>query len=591
MKKFKRLDWRPMAPIRGGPSALKKRFKGDDEGCFKSALTDVRTWGGVLEHPEASHAWAACGLARRAREPKEEARLRIGVSGLHHAWMSNLELELELTDLELEEAELDREIVAQGGLKEFVPIVWSQLEPDTAFKNNWHVEEIAEHLEAVTRGELLRLIINMPPGAMKSLLISVMWPLWVWTFRPGFKWIFASYESGLSLRDARKMRNVIESTWWRARWPEVFIPVTASHSVKEFDSNKGGFRYSTSVSGSVTGRHADAQVVDDPIKPLDTEGGSGATKVKLEQCLSWWRGTMSTRMADPKKCARVIVMQRLHQLDLSGAMLRHEENQGEEYQHLRLPMRFESGSPSKTIVGGDRRTKEGELLWPDRFGEAEVKLLEKAMQSRAAASQLQQRPTPDGGAIFKKEWFRYWGVPGSPFEELPKGMALHQSWDCAFKGEATSDFVVGQVWGIAGKNAFLLHQVRGRMTFTETCAAIVKVSAEFPTAWVKLIEDKANGPAVCNVLEGKVVGLKPVNPQGGKDSRANAIEPVYEAGCVWHPDPKTHPWVEGFEEELTSFPAGVNDDQVDAMTQGLLDFAKGNRLEELRRALATMKAS
>lgn len=499
----------------------------------------------------------------------------VNVNEAEHDWLA-----------ETSESEIDREIVSKGGLRGFVSVAWDQLEP-AKYVHNWHVEEISEHLEAVTKRQIRRLIINIPPGCMKSLLVSVMWPAWVWTLQPEHKWIFASYEASLSLRDARKMRNLVESAWWRMRWPDVFLPHEKARSVREFDNNEGGFRFSTSVSGGVTGRHGDTQVADDPLRPLDIEGGRAATGVKIEENKVWWKGTMPTRMADPQTSARVIVMQRLHEKDLTGEMLAEGAADGEKYEHLCLPMRFEVARKSVTIIGGDRRTKEGELLWPERFPEAEVARLERELGSQSAAAQLQQSPSPTGGGVFKVDWVKHWGMPGTEFPNHPplKEMHVIQSWDCTFKGLNTSDYVVGQVWGFWKVHAFLLDQVRGQWSFTETCAALEKLSAKWPKGWVKYVEDKANGPAVVNVMKDKVPGLKLVNPEGGKEARANAVQPIWEGGNVWLPHPTIAPWVGHFEHELTIFPAGAHDDQVDAMTQALLPFATGNRLEELRRAM------
>lgn len=487
---------------------------------------------------------------------------------------------------DVDELELDRELVRKGGLKAFVELAWSEVEPGE-FVDGWHIDEICTHLEAVSDGRIKRLIINVPPGTMKSLLVCVFFHAWDWIEHPSRKWIFASYSAGLSRRDAVRARNLIDSPWFQARWPDVAIPFQNTRSATDFMNNRGGFRFSTSVAGPVTGRHADIQVVDDPIKPLDVEGGAEATRTKINQCFGWWRGTMSSRMANPKTAARIIIMQRLHESDLAGAMLKEAIAGGEAYVHLRLPMEYEAAEPCETAIGGDRRTNEGELLWPGRFPEDEVKLLKQAMGPRVAAAQLQQRPTPAGGTIFLQEYFQHWGHEGSLFEKLPPmhEMRLVQSWDCSFKDLKTSDYVVGQVWGFWQAHAFLLDQVRGQWSFTETCKRLEMLSTKWPKAWVKMVEDKANGTAVVNVLGPKVVGLKLVNPEGGKEARANAVEPVWAGGNVWLPHPSISPWVEAFEHECKNFPAGSYDDQVDAMTQALLPFAQGNRLETLRRAM------
>jgi predicted phage terminase large subunit-like protein len=451
----------------------------------------------------------------------------------------------------------DREAVAGGGLKAFLQLAWSLIEP-ARYVDGWHVDEICAHLEAVTRGEIQRLIINIPPGSMKSLTVCAFWPAWTWTEWPETKWIFASYSAGLSRRDGIRHRSLVESEWFHDRWPGLYIPRQNTRSATDFANNRGGFRFSTSVQGGVTGRHADVQVVDDPTKPMDVMGGRAVTRTQLNFVRDWWTGTMPSRLANPKKSARVIIMQRLHEADLAGVM----EATGD-YVVLRLPMRFEKKNPSRTIVGGDRRTEDGELLWPQRFPEPVVAQLEKDMGAMVTAAQLQQRPTPASGGIFKREWFlKRW-------HQLPAGIRLIQSWDMRFKDDAESgDWVVGQIWGAKDGEFYLVDQVRARASFEETCKMVQDFTAKWPRALLKLVEDKANGPAVQNTLKKKIRGIVLINPEGGKIARANAVTPILEAGNVWFP--AEAPWMGAFVEEATGFPMGVHDDQVDGMTQALL---------------------
>src|SRR5690606_19462814 len=201
-----------------------------------------------------------------------------------------------------------------------------------------------------------RLVINIPPGCMKSLTACVFWPAWAWTFRPETKWIYASYSMALSRRDNLRMRGLIESEWYRSRFGGPFTPRDDNWGTAKLMNDRAGFRLCTSVDGTVTGEHADVQVCDDPIKPQDI------SKASLTNCLEWWNETMSSRLVDFKKSARVIIMQRLHVNDLAGEMLRSGG-----YEHLCLPMEFESRFACKTSIGfKDPRTKDGELLWPLR---------------------------------------------------------------------------------------------------------------------------------------------------------------------------------------------------------------------------------
>jgi predicted phage terminase large subunit-like protein len=227
------------------------------------------------------------------------------------------------------------------------------------------------------------------------------------------------------------------------------------------------------------------------------------------------------------------------------------------------------------------------LLWAERFGPVEIESLKVSLGSYAAAGQLQQRPSPSGGGLIKRHWFRYWQPRGANLPpvsvRLPDGtvtfitaVEVHrvdeqiQSWDCAFKDLNTSDYVVGQVWARLGAAFFLGDQVRGRMDCPTTVKAVRELSEKWPSTLAKLIEDKANGSAVIQMLARDIVGLLPVNPQGGKVARAAAVSPLIEAGNVYLPHPLYAPWVNDFIEECAAFPNGAHDDQVDAMTQALL---------------------
>lgn len=465
---------------------------------------------------------------------------------------------------EEEQIAFDREYVARFGLHGFVELAWSHVEPAAHFEDNWHLQLVANNLEAVSWGLQRDLVINVPPGTGKSLLTCVFWPAWTWIEQPGKKWIFASYAPGLSARDARRCRDLIQSDWFQKRWPQVQL---LGHAETLYDTSAGGFRFSTSVRGEVTGRHADIIVCDDPIKPKDTQGTASVTKNELEFVKTWWGGTMSTRRADPKTTARVIIMQRLHQEDLAGHVLA----QGG-YAHVCLPMRFDPERACVTPFGADPRTRAGELLHPNRIDEAAVKSLEAELNVYAPA-QLQQRPAREGGAIFRKAWFKFWNHATRPavFDELVC------SWDMTFKDTLGSDYVCGQVWGRVGADYYLLDRIYERLSFPSTLLAVKSQLRKWPDIGPKLIEDKANGPAVISVLERKVPGLIARTPEGSKVTRANAVSYLHRSGNVWYPDPEMGPewaWVREHISQMTDFPVASHDDSVDAETQVLLYFVE-----------------
>ena len=480
--------------------------------------------------------------------------------------------------------QLDREIVVRdepGSLHRFVCMAFAQVEP-TPFVDNWHIGILCDYLEAVSTHEIKRLVINVPPGTMKSLTVSVFWPLWEWIKRPETKWMYASYDATLSARDGRRMLRVLQSKWFQKRFDPRLTELRPAAT--DFDNVAGGFRFATSVAGKATGRHVDIQVVDDPIKPHDMRGSLAVTKKAISAVSTWWKETMSSRRADPETFRRVIVMQRLHEDDLAGEML----NEGG-WTHLCFPMRAEPtrvcACHDPECTPEDPRLVEGELLWPERFPEDVVSEDETTgMGPSVAAAQNQQRPTPASGGIFQKSWFRYWhNAPGKPVprdekfpcrdEEcriLPDGGVWIQSWDMTFKGTDGTDFVAGGVWLYKAPDAYLVHQICARMSFVETCRAVVALSNRYPLAFTKLVEDKANGPAVVSILQKKISGLVLVDPQGGKEARAHACSGLFEAGNVFLPHDEIAPWVPAYKTQIATFPRSVNDDMVDQTTQALI---------------------
>jgi predicted phage terminase large subunit-like protein len=472
--------------------------------------------------------------------------------------------------------EIDAELASRS-LREFVKQAWVIVEPSTPFVPGWHIDAIIDHLEAVTKGQIRNLLINVPPRHMKSLLVSVFWPSWEWIRFPERRWLYSSYGAQLTIRDSVKCRRLIESSWYQQRWGDRYSLTSDQNTKGRFDNNRTGYRLSTSVGGAATGEGGDRVVCDDPHNVQEAE--SDAVR---KATLDWFDVVMSTRLNDPKSAARVVVMQRCHQQDLSGHLL---EQGG--WEHLCLPAEYEGSRQATAIDWCDPRTEHHELLWPERFGREEIDSLKRSLGSYGAAGQLQQRPSPAEGGLLKRHWFRFWQPPGANLPPVTVRMSDGtyqsivasaigrveeeiQSWDCAFKDLLTSDYVVGQVWGRLGSSFLLLDQVRGKMDCPATVSAVRALSQTWPSTIAKLIEDKANGSAVIQMLSHEIPGILPVNPEGGKVARAAAVSPLIEAGNIYLPHPQFMPWVNDFIEECAAFPNGAHDDQVDAMTQALL---------------------
>lgn len=243
---------------------------------------------------------------------------------------------------------MDRELVRRGGLHAFVRAAWSQTEP-SRFVDGWHIGAMCECMQAVQRGQIKRLMVNVPPGVGKSLTSAVFFPAWAWAEPkieaehipgPETRFHYLSYDSRLSLRDAIRTRDLVNSTWYQERWggPNgVRVPFQNTRAAAYYKNNHGGLRITVTLKGGSTGHHGHIQLVDDPIKPLDTQGGADKTRVVLKKVEDLWTGTLATRIADPAYFARIIVMQRLHDADLCGVELKR----GDDYVHLMLPMKYE----------------------------------------------------------------------------------------------------------------------------------------------------------------------------------------------------------------------------------------------------------
>lgn len=455
------------------------------------------------------------------------------------------------------------------------PLVW-----------NWHIDAMADHLSAVSRGEIRRLLINVPPGCMKSLLVATLWPSWDWITHPARRYIFATYAQDISNKNAKLQRDLVKSDWYAERFPHVQIRREDAQAVHQFENSLKGWRNSTSVGAAVTGRHADVLVFDDLVKAQDASGKAAITMEAIKKANDFWTGTMSTRRANPKTTAYVGIMQRLHHADVSAIC----EDQG--YLVLRLPMEFD---PRRRCVipstgFADPRKTEGELLWPERFPREEVNQLREDLGPMAAAAQLDQMPTRLEGALFKRA-----DIVGNRYNPADGKHILRRivTVDCTFKDLESSDYVVAQAWGVltiqgTKKRYVLLDQIRGKWDAPRT-AREVRDFARRTKAFGVFVEDKANGPAIVSMLRGVLPGIREWSPgRSSKEERAAAVSYLYEAGSVLVPPDSAAPWLEGYVSELTQFPRGAHDDQVDASTMALLILhnGKAQRVQNGLKALA-----
>lgn len=458
--------------------------------------------------------------------------------------------------------ELDREL-ARRSLGEFCKMAWNVLEPATPIKWGWALDAMCEHLEAVHNGQIKRLLMNVPPGMMKSLLTGVFFPAWEWGAggNPSLRYLTTAHKEDLAIRDNLKCRRLISSDWYQERWSVELCG--DQNAKKKFENTSTGFRESMAFR-SLTGSRGDRIIIDDPLSVDDA-----FSEAALSAAEQTFLEAVPSRVNN-QDSAIIVIMQRLHERDTAGIILSRQLG----YEHLMLPMRFEPERRCATCIGfTDPRTEDGELLFPERFSEAQVSEMERTMGSFATAGQLQQRPMPRGGGLFKSDWIQHW-------DKLPERFdAAVISWDMTFKESATSDFVVGQVWGRKDGAFYLVDQFRGRWDFVKSLEQFVAAARKYPRITRKLIEDKANGPAIISALKRKVTGIIPITPKESKEARANAVTTLWEARNVYLPPPDRYPWVaQDFIPELLAFPSGAHDDEVDAMTQALNDLNRHSGL-------------
>lgn len=491
----------------------------------------------------------------------------------------------------------------------FVQQAWPHVDP-APLVWNWHLDALCIHLQAVTDGEINRLLINIPPGHAKSMIVSVLWPAWVWARDPKWSAIFGSYELGLVMRDAVRSRTLMDSEWYSSlfRNPADLIPNAEKEpdpekraklmehnariwtwqedqNAKKFYKNSaGGGRQGVSV-GAGTGYRAESLIVDDPLS-----ADQANSEVERESANRWFFETMSTRFNDLATARRVVIMQRLHEQDLTGAILARE---GAAWCHLNLPSEFESKrrSITRTNTGAelwrDPRTEEKELLFPAKFSRETLAALKTSLGSYAYSGQHQQEPIPASGGLLKAEWFsRRWTpdvrapAPGVTYKTLPQTFdRLLFVTDATFKKTSDSDFVAIGVFLLKRPDLFLIDLKWDRLSFTDTLQAIRDLRSKWPRVSEIAIEDKANGSAIIDVLKKEIPGVVPFEPFGGKEARIAAAAPMIEAGNVWLP--ASAPWVDGVITEAIKFPKAAHDDAIDMLSSAIIRTLVGGSLHAL----------
>lgn len=489
---------------------------------------------------------------------------------------------------------LGRRQQLEQSLYKFLREAWRFIDP-SPFVPGLPIEAVAEHLQAVARGDIKRLIINIPPRCAKSSLVSVAFPAWVWaqsketpTSGPGTQFLHASYAQNLALRDSTKCRRLVTSPFYQHYWGDSFFLMPDQNAKGRFDNSRGGSRLSTSVGSALTGEGGNIIVVDDP-----NNAQEAFSEAKIQETIDWWDSALSTRLNDQKEGAFIVIQQRLSEQDLTGHILSKDVG---EWQHLCLPMRYEPERSFYTSIGWeDWRTEPGELLWPERFGEREVELLERQMGPWTAAGQLQQRPEPKGGGVVKREWWQLWER-----ETYPNCEYIVASLDTAYTTKQENDFSAMTVWGIYSggdqtaianrvltpdgevissikrtyteehAKAFLLYAWQERLELHELVTKVQETMRRFQVDKL-LIENKAAGHSVAQEIR-RMYGTEDfavqlIDPKGGdKLARLYAVQHLFAEGLIYAPD---RSWADMVITQVATFPKGKHDDLVDTVSMAL----------------------
>lgn len=523
----------------------------------------------------------------------------------------------------------------EESLSQFVRGAWPSID-SAEYQESWAIDALCDHLEAVTLGQIPRLLINFPPRCSKTSVTSVCWPAWTWARReesywsgPKVKFLCASYGSTLSWNISNTTRRLLNSPWYQEYWGER-VQVTDDQDAKvRFDLVAGGNRQATSVGGSLLGLGGDLVIIDDPHN-TETEKVV-ETDADRNKVASWWKEISSTRLNSPKQSAIVVVMQRLHQHDLSGVIL---DDDSEDWVHLMIPMRHDPARHCVTIKlpqyeeeepWEDPRTEEDELMWPERFGEPEVARLESRLGPYMASGRLQQSPVPKGGGIIQRAWWTLWdqteaqkyGLEWTPErKEFPHFDLVVGSLDTNYGEKEENDFNAYTVWGLwqdkaKNRRAMLCYawakrlKLNGQVLEQRVGETNVMFRQRQQQEWGliewiadtnkryrvrrMLIENKSRGPDVANEIKRQYArerwGVQLIDPVGDKVSRTHAIVPLFTDKGIWAPDTR---WAESVISQCEIFPKGEHDDLVDTVTQ-FLSWSRDNELlvrgEEMSAAL------
>lgn len=488
--------------------------------------------------------------------------------------------------------ELDR-IEYEDSLYLFLKAAWEHIPVPDEFTDGWAMQAIAEHLEAVVDGQIKRLMIHVPPRTGKTNLCSVALPAWTWAQRnrtqtsgPGVRFMYASYGESLSMEHSVHCRRLIKSEWYQEMWGKRFTLMNDQDTKHKFSNDKGGERQITSIDARVTGRGGDIILIDDP-----NATNEAFSEAKINSVNTWWNETMLSRLNNRKTGAFVVIQQRIAENDLSGHIL---ETSGEHWDHLMLPMRFERDRTVTTSIGwSDPRVEEGDLLWPERFDEADVKAIERESTPFVFAGQYQQRPEPKGGGVIKREWWLNWKETDYPPMDY-----IIASVDTAYTEKTENDYSAITIWGVFTQDpvavasrtidqdgrpvyidrtfaeqtprVMLMHAWQGRLELHDLVVELAKAAKKFKIDKM-LVEAKASGHSVAQEIR-RLYGhedwaVQLVDPKSqDKLARLYSCQHIWADGLIYAPD---RAWADMVITQVAQFPRSRHDDLTDTCSMGI----------------------
>lgn len=422
-----------------------------------------------------------------------------------------------------------------------------------------HIGLLADKLMACANGTIKRLIINLPPRSLKSISVSVAFPAWILGKKPNSRVIAVSYSDDLASKHSRDCRTVMESSWYKTAFPNARISAS-KRSETEYETTANGYRLSTSLGGTLTGRGGNIIIIDDPIKPQDA-----LSDVKRKKCNDWFDNTLFSRLDNKEEGCIIIVMQRVHMEDLCAHVTRHAG-----WEVVNIPAIAEKDETYELANGRFYRRKAGEALNPQLESLNTLGGIKATVGTFHFSSQYQQQPIPVSGNIVKWAWFKYYDhIPPKSNKGLDR---IIQSWDTAMTAHDGSDYSACVTIHERAGAFYVLDIYRGKLDFPSLKKKVVELK-EIYNPYNIIIEDKGSGIGLMQQLRQEGIYTNAYQPQGSKQDRVCAQSSAIECGSVFLPEKAS--WLDAFKTEAITFPYGKNDDQIDALSQAL-DWLRGS---------------